>query len=142
MCLFVENFCLDGGVYMCVCATVVRAITSYWCHVSLSPIKSNELGMFSPNIIVTDSDWRIQLQLSNRKHPHSKHARPSGANALCPPQSDDRSLRVQWLFKRGSAVHRPHDKGLLRSFRSPTYYNTLDCHFVDRASRYSTWLRL
>jgi hypothetical protein len=90
----------------CVCMCVyLRAVTSYLYR--LSPIQSNELGMFSPNIIVTfDSDWRIQNSnesKTNRKHPQA----PTFLSKVTPthlvlrplpalPKSDDRSLGVQY----------------------------------------------
>jgi hypothetical protein len=77
--------------------------TGYWCRVS--PIKSNELGMFSSNIIVTFGlDWRIQnpnSRIENEsKNTHKlQHARffQSDTHLVlrtpsARPQSDDRSL--------------------------------------------------
>jgi hypothetical protein len=112
-------------VYMCVYYGSTRA--------RFLPFhRSNRMGMFQhQRHLRLKSDSRILLSgfldettsMSSNKMAIARFSKVTAiwSYALCPPQSDDRSQCIPATFHKryllkSSAVHRPHEKGLLRSF--------------------------
>ena len=128
--------CICVYVCVCICVCTTRAVPT---GVVVAFHRSNQMIWACFNINVTFDPNRTGVSYSQVSSSWTKPPTSTSMNsnkmaiarfskvtaiwsyALCPPQSEDRSQCIPATFHKryllkSSAVHRPHEKGLLRSF--------------------------